>query len=375
MPACTLETLGAVVFACEIFLAVGSLVAVVLVPSVVGAACTGLLLACGLLGAFAAQTLDDVFALLRVFLALFLSVTIMFFVVPHVEELANELIDATVIPRISGDKASPAAKELRRTLHFGEDALLCVFVAMVCAGWILFSTVYWTHIRRGRVAERALRRFMKATPAIPYLEPLLDSAVGAGGGLARATRASPPDPHRSASGRDWRPLEPLVLLPGGVAAATVPAPSSATAMASPAGASAPAAAAAGASPASARAADGTASTRAGSASIAAGSADGDSSTPGAYVELAPAGADTPPAAARTRTSPADAADGAGGAARSDTAESVCAICLCAFEHGEPVRVLVCQHPFHKECIDRWVVSMQLAADCPLCKRQLMDDFI
>ncbi|KAJ1630687.1 hypothetical protein T492DRAFT_592687, partial [Pavlovales sp. CCMP2436] len=54
---------------------------------------------------------------------------------------------------------------------------------------------------------------------------------------------------------------------------------------------------------------------------------------------------------------------------------LCSICLSPFERGESVRVLVCRHFFHKECIDRWVVSMQLAADCPLCKRALMEDFI
>lgn len=290
MPFYTLDTLAVIIFTCEIFLGIGCTIVLILVPSFVGVVCTILLLVCGILGAVSSHTSNDMLALLRVFLALVLSSIVMFFVVPHVEELANTIIDEYLLPRMSIDANAPGSRDLRRTLHFGEDALLCVFIAMVCAGWILFSSVYWTHVRRGRVAERALRRFMKATPAVPYLgEPLLNSIDRV---YERAiSYIEAPAAGDEAAGRS-------------------------------------------------SAADGTA------------------------VEE------------DTGTSAEEQASGEP-SARSDGSDQAagCAICLCPFEHGEAIRLLVCSHHFHKECIDRWVVSMQLAADCPLCKRQLMDDYL
>ena len=82
---------------------------------------------------------------------------------------------------------------------------------------------------------------------------------------------------------------------------------------------------------------------------------------------APAAAHYNPAAPAS----ASASDAANGCDEGET----CAICICPLEQGEPVRVLACRHPFHKECIDRWVLAMQLAADCPLCKRALLEDFV
>lgn len=32
----------------------------------------------------------------------------------------------------------------------------------------------------------------------------------------------------------------------------------------------------------------------------------------------------------------------------------CAVCLSAYQHGEELRVLPCQHRFHKECVDEWI---------------------
>mmetsp|Transcript_7621 Transcript_7621/g.25948 ORF Transcript_7621/g.25948 Transcript_7621/m.25948 type:complete len:312 (-) Transcript_7621:136-1071(-) len=307
---CTLDTLAAVMFACEIFLATGCGVVVLLVPSLVGGLCTALLLACGVLGALAAHTANDTVALFRVLLALVLSAVVMFFVVPRVEELANALIDDYLLPRADGDPAGPSARELRRTLHFGEDALLCVFVAMVCSGWILFSSVFWTHVRRGRMAERALRRFMKATPAVPYLsEPLLVDLEGS------------PRGDESGAGPSTLSVRDLARPAGPV---SIPRPGT---------------------PASGD--------------------DADSGDEGRTPEHLSPGMSTGLGTFTTMDTLSEASDQC----------ATCVICLSPFEEGEPVRVLVCDHQFHKECIDRWVVSMQLAADCPLCKRHLMDEFL
>ncbi|KAF9132902.1 hypothetical protein BGW39_011088 [Mortierella sp. 14UC] len=43
----------------------------------------------------------------------------------------------------------------------------------------------------------------------------------------------------------------------------------------------------------------------------------------------------------------------------------CAICLCDFEDGDELRHLYCNHLFHRNCVDRWLVKN---AFCPKCKR-------
>eukprot|EP00812_Abedinium_dasypus_P013497 NODE_699_length_1401_cov_119.202080.p1 GENE.NODE_699_length_1401_cov_119.202080~~NODE_699_length_1401_cov_119.202080.p1 ORF type:complete len:417 (-),score=83.90 NODE_699_length_1401_cov_119.202080:133-1383(-) len=42
----------------------------------------------------------------------------------------------------------------------------------------------------------------------------------------------------------------------------------------------------------------------------------------------------------------------------------CMVCLSEFAEGEGVRLLVCTHLFHRECIDEW---LQRSAACPICK--------
>lgn len=47
----------------------------------------------------------------------------------------------------------------------------------------------------------------------------------------------------------------------------------------------------------------------------------------------------------------------------------CPICLAEFADGEKVRVLPnCNHRFHLECIDAWLVSH---SSCPLCRHSLI----
>ncbi|GAB2226535.1 hypothetical protein Droror1_Dr00022345 [Drosera rotundifolia] len=45
-------------------------------------------------------------------------------------------------------------------------------------------------------------------------------------------------------------------------------------------------------------------------------------------------------------------------------EAECAVCLCAVEQGEEIRVLRCDHLFHKVCLDGWTGRR---ATCPLCR--------
>jgi hypothetical protein len=51
------------------------------------------------------------------------------------------------------------------------------------------------------------------------------------------------------------------------------------------------------------------------------------------------------------------------------ADDVCAICLEQFEIKEEVRVLRCNHFFHVDCIDPWLLNK---ANCPLCKDEVLD---
>lgn len=43
----------------------------------------------------------------------------------------------------------------------------------------------------------------------------------------------------------------------------------------------------------------------------------------------------------------------------------CAICVEDFKDGDTLRVLPCEHAFHKACIDEWLINH--SALCPLCK--------
>ena len=47
------------------------------------------------------------------------------------------------------------------------------------------------------------------------------------------------------------------------------------------------------------------------------------------------------------------------------AEHECYICLAAFEAGDKVRILPCQHEFHSSCVDRWLLDVHRT--CPCCR--------
>ena len=44
----------------------------------------------------------------------------------------------------------------------------------------------------------------------------------------------------------------------------------------------------------------------------------------------------------------------------------CAVCLCEFNEGDSVKVLRCEHSFHSDCIDPWLINEK--ALCPVCRR-------
>jgi hypothetical protein len=43
----------------------------------------------------------------------------------------------------------------------------------------------------------------------------------------------------------------------------------------------------------------------------------------------------------------------------------CAVCITALETGESVTQLGCQHKFHKDCIQTWLIQ---SLSCPCCRR-------
>ncbi|KAG4429936.1 hypothetical protein IFR05_014576 [Cadophora sp. M221] len=55
-------------------------------------------------------------------------------------------------------------------------------------------------------------------------------------------------------------------------------------------------------------------------------------------------------------------------ARTHTNEKECSICISDFSKDEEVRVLPCNHRFHPECIDPWLLN--ISGTCPICRYDL-----
>ena len=49
----------------------------------------------------------------------------------------------------------------------------------------------------------------------------------------------------------------------------------------------------------------------------------------------------------------------------------CSICTDDFENGQDQRMLPCDHRFHPECVDPWLLNV--SATCPLCRMDLQPD--
>jgi hypothetical protein len=50
--------------------------------------------------------------------------------------------------------------------------------------------------------------------------------------------------------------------------------------------------------------------------------------------------------------------------------NTCPICLDELKKGEYYRNLVCNHCFHKKCIDNWFKKDH--SDCPMCRKRILD---
>ena len=46
----------------------------------------------------------------------------------------------------------------------------------------------------------------------------------------------------------------------------------------------------------------------------------------------------------------------------------CSVCLEEFKSGEVLRILPCTHPFHRDCVDKWLYKKHT---CPLCKFDIL----
>lgn len=51
----------------------------------------------------------------------------------------------------------------------------------------------------------------------------------------------------------------------------------------------------------------------------------------------------------------------------DSSDGSCMICLVAMEPGDECRQLVCDHLFHKKCIDEWLTKSR---ECPMCRQDV-----
>lgn len=54
----------------------------------------------------------------------------------------------------------------------------------------------------------------------------------------------------------------------------------------------------------------------------------------------------------------------------DIKEQICSICLDNFEISDKIYCLVCNHVFHKQCIEGWINYKKQNILCPLCKKEI-----
>lgn len=47
----------------------------------------------------------------------------------------------------------------------------------------------------------------------------------------------------------------------------------------------------------------------------------------------------------------------------------CSVCLCAFDDGDDVKILLCRHAFHRDCIDH---ALGMKVSCPMCRRSCVE---
>ncbi len=56
-------------------------------------------------------------------------------------------------------------------------------------------------------------------------------------------------------------------------------------------------------------------------------------------------------------------------------DDLCSVCLIEFEMEDLVRKTICDHLFHKECLEQWLKKHE---NCPICRKNLskkdLEDF-
>ncbi|CAN6247976.1 unnamed protein product [Urochloa humidicola] len=69
---------------------------------------------------------------------------------------------------------------------------------------------------------------------------------------------------------------------------------------------------------------------------------------------------------KARSESMQAGDGGGGCPADE-----CRVCLSRIRASEATRRLPCRHVFHRDCVDRWLVSCKRT--CPLCRVYVADE--
>ncbi|KAL8956992.1 MAG: hypothetical protein Q9183_006171, partial [Haloplaca sp. 2 TL-2023] len=77
---------------------------------------------------------------------------------------------------------------------------------------------------------------------------------------------------------------------------------------------------------------------------------------------------TPTAAAPSENTPAPAEPASSDPMANAVNGLACSVCVDDFTKGQDVRVLPCNHKFHPECIDPWLLNV--SGTCPLCRVDL-----
>ncbi|CAN6270736.1 unnamed protein product [Urochloa humidicola] len=70
---------------------------------------------------------------------------------------------------------------------------------------------------------------------------------------------------------------------------------------------------------------------------------------------------------KARSEAMQAGDNGGGVCPADE----CRVCLSRIRASEASRRLPCRHVFHRDCVDRWLVSCKRT--CPLCRVYVADE--
>jgi hypothetical protein len=53
----------------------------------------------------------------------------------------------------------------------------------------------------------------------------------------------------------------------------------------------------------------------------------------------------------------------------ETSAPSCSVCLSAFDDGDDVKILLCRHAFHRDCIDH---ALSIKVSCPMCRRSCVE---